>query len=243
MLEKFFKKESNSDAAILNNLEKSVQVIAEATEGMVQVETRQDKSGNANAVFRTNTNFTKEQNLAMLESFSKVSQVPLFKGVIEHAYESAFTGYKDKCPRCSAATELRMSNFVYACQHKERVMTAPAGHFCTKCPTVVIDDEFMEANMDASQDIEYGGVVMIDSVYDKPSLFKTLNGEKSTYIADQDQNLKGIAQSVHKLDAHDTYDVLSSNGNPTKLIAAKKKKAKNKSRNKAAKQSRRNNRK
>jgi hypothetical protein len=228
MLEKFFKKESNSDAAILNNLEKSVQVIAEATEGMVQVETRQDKSGNANAVFRTNTNFTKEQNLAMLESFSKVSQVPLFKGVIEHAYESAFTGYKDKCPRCSAATELRMSNFVYACQHKERVMTAPAGHFCTKCPTVVID---------------YGGVVMIDSVYDKPSLFKTLNGEKSTYIADQDQNLKGIAQSVHKLDAHDTYDVLSSNGNPTKLIAAKKKKAKNKSRNKAAKQSRRNNRK
>ncbi len=242
MLEKFFKKDSKSDAAMLNDLEKSVQVIADATQGKVQVETRQDKSGNAGAVFRTNADFTKEQNLAMLESFSNVSQVPLFKGVIEHAYESAFTGYKDKCPRCSAATELRMSNFVYACQHKERVMTAPAGHFCTACPTVIIDDEFMEANMDASQDIEYGGVVMIDSVYDKPSLFKTLNGEKSTYIADQDQNLKGIAQSVHKLDAHDTYDTLHS-VNPTKAIAAKKKKAKNKSRNKAAKQSRRNNRK
>ena len=188
-------------------------------------------------------------NLPMLEEFAKHSNFPIFKGTIENAYESDFLGYKDKCPLCQTPTVQHFSNFIWANQEASRIATAPAGHFCPNCPTVIIDDDVIKRAINPR--FHYWGTCAIDTGFNTQTeavnLFKTFNGEKPTYILDENEGLSGILGSVHEPNEQ-TYLVPNSREkeikpNFQKSLQEKNKKAKNKTKNKQAKQSRKANRK
>jgi hypothetical protein len=178
-----------------------------------------------------------------LERYAKMSDFDIFDGTIEHAYESDFTGYTDHCPRCNAPTKQMYSGFVYATQTKPRVMTAPAGHFCTQCPTVIIDDRILRNGVSGT--VKYGGTCALETGYhDHPLIFATFNGEKPVYILDDGESFGGIVGSLNLIKSSDDfyYDKL---GMPILSVAekqknqnAQKKKEKNRSKNRAAKKSR-----
>lgn len=148
---------------------------------------------------------------------------PRYDGEVGHAYE--LTSVKDPktCPRCQSETQQCYANFIYATQVAPRVMFGPAGFFCLKCPTVVIDHEMIQQGVDKK--FQFKGVVGID--YDttqEPDFFQTWNGKQATYIFDEDENLIGLSTSLSRSHAH------------------RNKKRKNQKRRKLAKQSRRKNR-
>ncbi len=206
------------------------------------------------ALLRHDLEMRGKDNLDLLDKASKKTQIPIFKGTVEHAYESAFTGYKDKCPRSSAPTQQQYSNFIYATQISSRLMSAPAGHFCTQCATVIIDDDIMLQGIDAKR-FDYYGVAGLETGYSEaPILFQTLNGEKVIYVLDEDQGIGGILQSVHMpsdqifMDPNDYLQMMSGAGmgtRPSELGQGKPRqnKAKKKSKNRQAKQSKKANRK
>jgi len=119
-------------------------------------------------------------------------------------------------------------------------MAAPAGHFCTECSTVIIDDDIMRAGLDASK-FWYGGVFSIETGYsDEPHFFETFNGEKPLMILDEDmQNVGGLAQSVHQKDTPFAFSEVRS---MKKHRQQQKKKTNNRKKNKAAKNARKKNR-
>ena len=166
--------------------------------------------------------------------------MPIFKGEAKHGYESEFLGYTDKCPKCQSPTQQMMSNFAYATQEKPRLIAAPAGHFCTECPTVIIDDDLMLEGIDSSR-FWYGGVFSIETGYsDEPHFSETFNGEKPVMILDEDmQNVGGIAQSVHQKNSDFYFSEVRSMRNSKQQ---QKKKANNRKKNKAAKNARKKNR-
>lgn len=185
---------------------------------------------------------------AQMEAFSEVSNFGMFKGKIEHAYESDFTGYTDHCPKCDAPTEQLYTGIVYATQIRARVMSAPAGHFCTKCPTVIINDDIIRKGIPAG--FKYGGTCALEGNQSEPNLFSTLNGKKPVYILDEDQQgFEGIVGSLNLIQ-HEGSTYMNPNGsflpsaaNIQKKVQAEKQKSKNRSKNKAAKKSKSGNRK
>jgi hypothetical protein len=186
-----------------------------------------------------------EQNLSILKEMAKHNDVPIYKGAIVNAYESDFLGYKDQCPLCDTPMVQHMSNFIWANQVASRIMAAPAGHFCPNCPTVIIDDDIIQAGIDKNR-FEYWGVCSIETGYEKKqgdSLFQTFNGQKPTYILDEEGSLDGILNSVHTPNG----GMYAMPNRPLKIpmsktIQAQKKKEKNKSQNKQARQARKMNR-
>lgn len=184
-----------------------------------------------------------EDNRDLLELFSEESGIPVFKGVIKHAYESDYLGYKHMCPRCDERTEKMMSNFAYGTQDKSRIIAAPAGHFCPNCPTVIIDDDIIRASI--NENIGYCGVYQIETGYEtEKKLFETLNGERPIFILDPSKTqVYGIQQSVHQ-SPDDYIKFISVSGETQKQINLRqqKKKKSNKRKNKAAKKARKSNR-
>lgn len=71
---------------------------------------------------------------------SNYSQMNVYTGFVEHAHALDTVTTPACCPRCQAATQQQYANFIYATQRAPRVMFAPAGYFCTACPSVVIDE-------------------------------------------------------------------------------------------------------
>jgi hypothetical protein len=188
---------------------------------------------------------TGKQNLSLLQEMAKLNNVPIYKGAIVNAYESDFLGYKDHCPLCDTPTVQHTTNFIWANQVASRIMAAPAGYFCPNCPTVIIDDDLIQSGIDKSR-FEYWGVCGIETGYEKKkgdSLFQTFNGQKPTYILTEEGGLDGILNSVHTPDGglYATPDA-QSRILLSKTIQAKKKKEKNKSHNKQARQARKMNR-
>ena len=185
---------------------------------------------------------TAEDNLEILEWYSQENNIPIFKGTVDHAYESDFLGYKDICPNCNTPTQQMMSNFAYGTQDKSRIMSAHAGHFCTNCPTVIIDDDIMRESIDPK--FQYCGVFEIESGYEQKKLLETLNGEKPVFILDPTKtNIYGIQQSVHQ-SPDDYLQLIRISKETQKQISLRqqKKKKSNKRKNKAAKKARKNNR-
>lgn len=190
---------------------------------------------------------TAEGNRGLMKVFSEQNNIPIFKGQVKHAYESDFLEYKDKCPKCNAPTEQMMSNFAYATQEHSRLLAAPGGHFCTECPTVIIDDDIMRQSIDRSR-FEYMGVFNVETGYEEEtSVFQTLNGEKPLYILDEFQEgVLGIMQSVHQKGSIDDYQLmrggmanrLGSGGRKTTKAGQGKSNAKRKKKKKAARKAR-----
>jgi hypothetical protein len=71
-------------------------------------------------------------------------------------------------------------------------MIAPAGYFCTVCPTVIIDEEMLRAGMTGG--FHFQGVLGVD--YERkrpPDVFRTWNGQPVVYVLDDDQMPQGIS--------------------------------------------------
>ena len=119
------------------------------------------------------------------------NDAPLFEGTIEHLFTRAFSKTTEGCPRCHAPTQVRCAHFIYATDAALRVMLAPAGFFCTACPTVIIDEELVKTSMKPG--LEFRGVVGIDYANTKPAdVFKTCNGQKAVYILDENGGILGL---------------------------------------------------
>jgi hypothetical protein len=127
---------------------------------------------------------------------SEYSQLDLYTGHVEHGYAIDTVATPAFCPRCQAATQQQYANFIYATQRAPRVMFAPAGYFCTVCPTVVIDEALIRQGV--IPPFTYQGVLGIDHKGEPhPDFFKTWNGSKTVYIFDEDQHPIGLATAAH----------------------------------------------
>jgi hypothetical protein len=136
--------------------------------------------------------FTPATQQRLREELAQISSVPMFEGTIEHAYTLARVGQKERCPRCGAPTQWKTANFVYATDIAPRAMLAPAGYFCSACPTVIIDEGLIESGM--KKGFAFRGVVAIDHDNGKRlDIFKTWNGEKPVYILDENEQFAGLA--------------------------------------------------
>ena len=129
--------------------------------------------------------FTPESHKELREETIRRSGFPLFKGSVTHGYSKSFTGGTDTCPRCQAPTRQESANFIYATDTAPRAMLAPAGFFCTACPTAIVDEPMVAACMKAGY--RFRRVVGIDYFGEKnPDYFGTWNGEKPLYVLDED---------------------------------------------------------
>lgn len=163
---------------------------------------------------------------------SKAAGIPVFEGEVDHGYAADQIEDPAFCPRCHAETKEMYANFIYATQLAPRVMLAPAGHFCTKCPTVVIDEDLIRMGI-TDRRFTYVTTLGIDFGDRRPpNPFKTWNGEKLIYILDEENGFAGVATEGRL-----TRPSSTATANPAK------KKAANKNRRKMAERSRRKNRK
>jgi hypothetical protein len=119
---------------------------------------------------------------------------PLFEGTVEHGYSKRAVGSTDKCPRCEAATKRQIANFIYATHISPRAMLAPAGYFCSACPTVIVDEDLITAGM--KEGYRFRCVVGVDYPGKKePDYFRTWNGKESIYVLDENQQIMDLATS------------------------------------------------
>jgi hypothetical protein len=126
---------------------------------------------------------------------SDYSQIDVYTGFVEHAHALDTVATPACCPRCQAATQQQYANFIYATQRAPRVMFAPAGYFCTACPSVVIDEDLIRQGV--RRPFTYQGVLGIDHKdKNRPDLFKTWNGSRTIYIFDEDQNPIGLTTTA-----------------------------------------------
>ena len=161
----------------------------------------------------------------------KKTGFPLFEGHIEHAYDMQHVDSTDHCPRCQAATKQHYSNFIYATQIAPRVMFAPAGYFCSQCPTVIINENMIIDGITGGK-FKFKGVLGLDyEEKNPPDFFDTWNGEKPVYIFDENQIPLGIAISSE----------VTSSGIELQ-VPDRKRRSKKKSRGKMANKSRKINR-
>ena len=172
--------------------------------------------------------FDSETRPRLLEELAESSRLPIFEGTVEHGYSTRSVGSRRRCPRCDAATRQRMAHFIYATDIAPRAMFAPAGYFCTACPTVIVDEDLIATGM--KDGYRFRAVVGIDYAGKKrPDFFRTWNGGEAIHILDDDQQVIDLA----------TADQLHSG--PARA-AARLDSAARKRRRKAARQSRKRNR-
>jgi len=133
---------------------------------------------------------------------SELSGITFYAGRAQHAYSLEFTGAHHTCPRCHASTCQHYANWIYATQVAPRVMMAPAGYFCTKCASVIIDEKLIQLGM--PKQFRYQGVLGIDYGKGKPpELFRTWNGKTAVYVFNEKQMPMGISVSKPKRVASD----------------------------------------
>lgn len=120
------------------------------------------------------------------------ADIPMFEGTVKHVYDLAFVGAAERCPRCGAPTHQHYANWVYATDSTPRAMTAPAGYFCTQCPTVIVDQAMLAQG--ASRGYTYVQVIGLTRDDNQGfEGFTTWNGQKPIYLFDEHGNPSGLA--------------------------------------------------
>lgn len=156
---------------------------------------KQHKTGRKQqkGVMSVNTDDLSEEAKAQaIQVFSEHAGMSLFEGKIEHVYDLAFVGQADSCPRCGSPTRQQYANWVYATNRAPRAMAAPAGYFCTKCATVIVDQEMLKKGI--TRGFRYVQVIGVTSSRNEGfEGFRTWNGEKPVYLFDENQNPIGLA--------------------------------------------------
>jgi hypothetical protein len=163
----------------------------------------------------------------LVDEITKLNRLPLFEGKVEHGFSKQAAGSTDRCPCCGAATRQCTASFVYATNIAPRAMLAPAGYFCTSCPTVIIDEEMLAKGM--KQGYRFRSVVGIDHDEKRFDLFTTWNGKKTICFLDENQQIMDMA----------TEDELPTQSPPTWSRDRGKEKRKRKMERKARKRNRR----
>ena len=145
-------------------------------------------SGAPARVVKTNLDgLSEEEQKKALQSITQGSDVPTHNGDVEHGYSLARVSNPAKCPRCAAPAELRYADFIYATQKSPRVLMAPAGYFCTRCPTVTVDEDLLRQGVTGN--FVYRGVIGIESGgEEKGGSFKTWNGKEAVIFFDEVEN-------------------------------------------------------
>jgi len=127
-----------------------------------------------------------------VKAASEFSEVPLFDGHVEYGYSLEGVADETRCPRCGGAAALRYANFIYMSQKAMRVMYAPAGFFCTQCPTVSVNEDLIRVGITDKRH-QYKRVVGIDYGNKKDAdYFRKWNGKDLVYVFDEDQTLLDI---------------------------------------------------
>lgn len=173
-----------------------------------------------------------EDRAKALQVITEKTGIPMFTGTVEHGYSLAKVADPTKCPRCAAPTEWRYTDFIYATQSKPRVMRAPAGRFCTRCPTVVVDEDLLQRGV--SRGFVYRGVLGVET--DHPQMFTTWNGKATVIILDEETEGVELATRDELGDFHGGF---SASG---KAPSSKHKAEKTAQRRKMARASRKRNR-
>jgi len=175
--------------------------------------------------------FPEEEKEQFYELAVEKSELSRFTGPVEHGYSKRRFGSVEVCPRCGARTQNQYGHFVYATQLAMRAIFAAAGHFCTACPSVIVDEDMIEQGIQDSR-CSYLGVLGLD--YGKarePDYFRTWNGEEVIYVFDENENPIGIASRS---------ELQEQKHSPQRQIRLQREKRKGQ--RKRAKQSRRQNR-
>jgi hypothetical protein len=130
------------------------------------------------------------------EAVSQISEFTFFEGHVEHGYSLERVSNQQECPRCHAPTRQYYAEWIYATQIAPRLMLAPAGYFCTRCPMVIVNEAMIRSGV--KQEFEFLGVVGLNHEGGKsPDFFKTWNGHKAVHIFDE----QGIHQGLSTLGA------------------------------------------
>ena len=133
-----------------------------------------------------------EAQQALCSAATTMSHLTFYAGQVHHGYALRGLATSERCPRCQAGTRQHYAHFVYATQGPPRVMMAPAGYFCTQCPTVVIDEEMIRAGITGP--FTFHSVLGIEyEERHQPDFFRTWNGQEAVYILDEDQTPQGLA--------------------------------------------------
>ncbi len=114
-----------------------------------------------------------------------VTGMDYFEGNLKHGYSLEHAGSADRCPRCNAPTRQQYADFIYLTQIAPRVLTAPAGYFCTKCPTAVIDEKMIRDGR--TPGFDFKGVLGIQHDEDRADLLKTWNGKPPVFLLGGDE--------------------------------------------------------
>ncbi len=174
--------------------------------------------------------FGPETRPRLLEELAQGSGLPIFEGTVEHGYSMRFVASHLRCPRCNAATRHQMAHFIYATGVAPRVMFAPAGYFCTACPSVIVDEGLIVTGV--KEGYRFRAVVGVDYAGKKrPDYFSTWNGRTPIYILDEGEQIMDRV----------TEDQLQSESSAAPAVASRDPAAR-KRRRKMARQSRKRNR-
>jgi hypothetical protein len=164
----------------------------------------------------------------LYQKLAEKNGFPIFEGEVRHGYSKADVRSTGVCPRCGAPTRQYCAHFIYATDKATRVMMMPAGFFCSKCPTVIVDEGIIAAGV--KNGFTYQGVIGVDFLGRKdPVFFETWNGVKPVYVFDENEECHGM----------EFGDLPVWHSNPQRSPSASQKK---KQRRRMAKQSRRRNR-
>ncbi|MGH7811940.1 MAG: hypothetical protein ACREP5_16810, partial [Candidatus Binatia bacterium] len=124
-----------------------------------------------------------EEKKRFRSTITKASDLEYFEGRIQHGYSLSEAGDESKCPRCKAVTEQKYANFIYIVGDTPRAMLAPAGYFCSKCPTVIVDEDLIKQTTRGKG--EFRGVVgLTDEEDEDEQYFRTWNGFKAIFDGD-----------------------------------------------------------
>jgi hypothetical protein len=114
---------------------------------------------------------------------AKASNLEYFEGRIQHGYSLSEARDESKCPRCKAATEQMYANFIYIVGDEARAMLGPAGYFCSKCPTVIVDEDMIRQATRGKG--EFRCVIgLTDEEGEAEHYFGSWNGFKTSFDSD-----------------------------------------------------------
>ena len=136
----------------------------------------------------------KEDKEAVLDAMVTKTEFTKYEGEVEYGYDLKYAKEHSVCPKCNSELQQHYGNFIYATQTSTRVMFAPAGYFCTVCPTVVIDQDILRKGV--TENYMYQGVLGIDGVKgERAGLFKTWNDKKVIYFVDGERMIMGFEET------------------------------------------------
>ena len=123
---------------------------------------------------------------------AKHANLTFYDGKVQHGYALS----SRRPPDAMSTLPCQHTAALYQCylRHPDgtaRPVPVPAGYFCTRCPTVIIDEAMVQAGITASFTLR-GIVGIAYETRETPDFFLTWNGRHVVYILDEAQMILGI---------------------------------------------------